>query len=239
MRDNKNRDFIIVCFMLLLSLLYIVSKDFSFNYKKISSAKSFLSGAFENQFGAIVSATNVVGTTGTSISTTSKIISTSTASTTKVSTSTSGVGTTSVRRLPPESPTDYTENKNGTVIDNYTGLVWKKCSQGLTGNDCKIGSPSLRVWAKAKMDCDDLVFAGSSDWRLPTLKELQSIVNSQSYEPAINKTFFVNTLNDPYWTETSPARYLASRFTVIFTDGSVYYKDSNNYAATRCVRGGN
>jgi hypothetical protein len=106
----------------------------------------------------------------------------------------------------------------------------------MSGNDCKAGSPSLRVWVKARTECDDLVFAGKSDWRMPTLKELQSIVNTKEYDPAINKTFFVNTTDDPYWTETSPAEYLASKFTVLFSDGSVYYKDSNNFAATRCVR---
>ena len=136
--------------------------------------------------------------------------------------------------LPPESPVNYADNNNGTITDNYTGLIWKKCPQGISGSDCKAGSPSLRAWSKARVECENLNFAGKSGWRMPTLKELQSIVDSGSFDPAINKKFFIAT-DDPYWTLTSPAEYPASKFTVLFTDGSVYYRDSNNFAATRCV----
>jgi len=219
MQDKKNRDFFIISLMLFVSLIYILSKDISIQNLEGGSFKSFFSNAFVNQFGAIGTA-NATSTT--------RAVATSTVSNIQ-----------GVKGLPPESPTNYTDNRDGTISDNYTGLVWIKCTQGMSGSDCKSGSPSLRVWSKARTECDDLTFAGKTDWRLPTLKELQSIVNSKEYDPAINKTFFVNTTDNPYWTETSPAEYLASKFTVLFSDGSVYYKDSNNYAATRCVRGGN
>jgi hypothetical protein len=137
-------------------------------------------------------------------------------------------------RLPPESPTNYTDNKDGTVTDNYTGLIWKKCSQGMSGSDCKYGSPSLREWSKARVECENLSFAGKNGWRLPNLKELQSIVDTGSFKPSINKKFFVSS-DDPYWTLTSPAEYPSNKFTVLFSDGSVYYNSSNNAAATRCV----
>lgn len=217
MQDKKNRDFFIISIMLFVSLLYIANKDV-FLGGNIKVLKDFFSVALTNQFGAI-----------------SSINSTSTKEITATSTSTS---TMIIKGLPPESPTNYTNNKNGTITDNYTGLVWKQCTQGMSGSDCKTGSPSLRIWSKARTECDDLVFAGKSDWRMPTLKELQSIVNTKGFDPAINKNFFLNTSDSPYWTETSPAEYVASKFTVLFSDGSVYYKDSNNFAATRCVRGG-
>ncbi len=150
-----------------------------------------------------------------------------------ISTSTT-LSTSTIKGLPPESPTNYTDNRNGTITDNYTGLVWVKCSQGNTGSSCNIGSPTLRAWSKARSECDDLVFAGNSNWRMPTLKELQSIVDSGRANPAINKNFFSGS-NYPYWASTAPAGYSSSRFTVVFADGVVYYKDMNNYAATRCV----
>jgi len=140
-------------------------------------------------------------------------------------------------RLPPESPINYTDNKNGTIIDNYTGLIWKKCPQGLFGNDCKSGSPSLRIWSEARVECENLNFAGKNGWRIPNLKELQSIVDTGAFDPSINKKFFMGS-GDPYWTLTSPAEYPASKFTVLFSDGSVYYSDMNNSAATRCVYDG-
>jgi hypothetical protein len=138
--------------------------------------------------------------------------------------------------LPPESPTDYKDNGNGTITDNYTKLMWAKCTQGNTGKDCKSGSPALREWPKARNECDGLKLAGKTGWRLPTLKELQSVVDSGSFDPSINKTFFPNTSSEPYWTSTSPAQYLSSKFTVLFSDGSVYFKGDGNFAAIRCVR---
>jgi len=140
--------------------------------------------------------------------------------------------------LPPESPVNYTDNKNGTITDNYTGLIWKKCPQGISGNDCKGGSPSLREWSKARVECEELSFAGKKGWRIPSLKELQSIVDTGVFDPSINKNFFGSS-NDPYWTLTSPAEYPGSKFTVLFSDGSVYYSSSNNIAATRCIYDGN
>lgn len=136
--------------------------------------------------------------------------------------------------IPPESPINYTDNKDGTIIDNYTGLIWKKCPQGVYGNDCKSGSPSIRIWSEARVECEKLNFAGRTGWRMPNLKELQSIVDTGAFDPAINKKFFKGS-SDPYWTLTSPAEYLSSKFTVIFSDGSVYFSDMNNFAATRCV----
>jgi len=149
-------------------------------------------------------------------------------------TSTKIYSSTSKYVLPPESPINYTDNKNGTITDNYTGLIWMKCPQGKTGNDCKSGSVTFREWPKARVECENLNFASKKGWRLPTLKELQSIVDTGSYDPAINKGFFVGS-DDPYWTLTSPAEYSASKFTVIFSTGSVYYQGDNAPAATRCV----
>ncbi len=157
-----------------------------------------------------------------------------TALSTSTATSTRAMTTAKKFILPPESPTNYTDNKNGTITDNYTGLIWKKCPQGMVGNDCKSGSPSQRAWSKARVECEDLDFAGKKGWRLPNLKELQSIVDSGAFNPSINKNFFYGT-NDPYWTLTSPAEHPGSKFTVIFSEGNVYYNDVNNSAATRCV----
>ena len=113
-------------------------------------------------------------------------------------------------------------------------MVWKKCPQGLTGNDCQFGSPSIRIWSLSRVECENINFAGKTGWRLPTLKELQSIVDTTAFDPSINKKFFMSS-NDPYWTSTSPAEHKAAKFNVNFSDGSVFYKDSNNFSAIRCV----
>jgi len=153
-----------------------------------------------------------------------------------ITTATSSVIT---KGLPPESPEDYTDNKNSTITDNYTNLVWLKCTLGTSGNNCSNGSPSIKEWSELRNACDDLKFAGKTDWRLPTLKELESIVHTGTPAPAVNNNFFVNTAEMPYWTSTSPADHLSTKFTVLFTDGSVYYNSDNSVAVARCVRGGN
>jgi hypothetical protein len=153
-----------------------------------------------------------------------------------VGTSTKKVATSTILGVPPESPTDYTNNKNGTITDNYTGLIWKQCPQGLSGNNCQYGSASLREWSKARVECENLNFAGKTGWRLPTVKELQSIVYASSTDVAINKKFFVAT-KDAYWTLTSPGDKVVTKFTVLFTDGTSYYTNSTNFAASRCVYG--
>ena len=141
------------------------------------------------------------------------------------------------RGVPPESPTNYTDNGDGTVTDNHTGLVWSKCVQGMSGAGCTLGSPALREWSKAVTDCTSVTLSGKKDWRMPTLKELESIVDTGVFDPSVNRKFFIRTTNDPYWTATSPAEYQADKFTVLFSDGSVYHQNSGGAAATRCVRG--
>lgn len=141
---------------------------------------------------------------------------------------------TSTGILPPGDPTNYTDNKNGTITDNYTKLIWKKCPQGLSGNNCQSGGVTLRNWAKSRSECESLNFAGKTGWRLPTLKELESIVDTSSNEIMINENFFKGTEN-PYWAYDYPADYKGNKFTVVFSNGTVYLQGDGNVAAVRCV----
>jgi len=73
----------------------------------------------------------------------------------------------------------------GLVRDNSTGLIWTRCS--LSGNDTPIydfnckGSRKKYTWNEAISACENLVYEGRSDWRLPSVKELQSIVYYHHY----------------------------------------------------------
>ncbi len=101
---------------------------------------------------------------------------------------------------------DFTDNGDGTVSDNATGLMWQQSDDGNT-----------RDWENALSYSENLTLGEHSDWRLPSAKELQSIVDYTrcpdiTNSPAINPIFSATSFNDPggnagqygyYWTGTS------------------------------------
>ena len=102
--------------------------------------------------------------------------------------------------------------------------VWTGAADSLT-------TPSVMTWANSITNCEALVYAGHSDWRLPNIKELQSIVDYEIYSPAINGTYFPNTQSDFYWSGTTYAVYTDVAWVVHFLNGDVYsdYKGSGYY----------
>ena len=113
----------------------------------------------------------------------------------------------------------FTDNGNGTVKDNLTGLIWLK-----NANPC-----GLKSWADALAYCNSLASgtAGltdgskAGDWRLPNVKELQSLIDFNSYNPALPAGHpFADVQNDLYyWSSTQYVTvgktYLAHRVTML------------------------
>lgn len=100
--------------------------------------------------------------------------------------------------------TRFIDNGNGTVTDTVTGLMWKQCAEGLSGSDCTDGELAEFSWQEALESAEALIFAGHDDWRLPNIKELQSLVEQRCYAPAINARVFRN-FNDgfsSFWSST-------------------------------------
>lgn len=129
-------------------------------------------------------------------------------------------------------------NTNGTVLDQKTGLMWKRCTEGLSGADCATGSPAYTDWAGALGWAANSGFAGYKDWRLPNQKELRSLVEVKCYRPAINLTVFPGTSNAGYWS-SSPFAYSAIfAWFVGFDLGYSSGNYRNDYNAVRLVRGG-
>ncbi len=84
------------------------------------------------------------------------------------------------------------------TVDNNTGLIW--AADG-SAKGCAYGQQT--DWESAVNWCRNLTFAGSSDWRLPNVRELHSIVDFSETYPCIDKTKFPNTEQDWYWTSTT------------------------------------
>jgi len=94
---------------------------------------------------------------------------------------------------------------DNVVVDNKTGLMWKQCSQGLTGAYCMTGTVTKYTWQQALMLVDTQNtsgFAGYTDWRVPNKKELGTLVTRNCNNPSINENVFPNTLKHWYWSST-------------------------------------
>jgi hypothetical protein len=84
----------------------------------------------------------------------------------------------------------FTDNGNGTITDNNTGLVWQKTDSG------------EMTWDAARTGASTLNLAGFTDWRLPTAQEAFSILDHER-NPALNSTYFFNNAGGTpgyFWT---------------------------------------
>ncbi len=96
---------------------------------------------------------------------------------------------------------DFVGNKDGTITDRATGLMWTKADSKKTMN-----------WQEALAYAENLKLAGYADWRLPNTKELHSIVD-YSYAPdardktrrraAIDSAFDLSDTESWFWTSTT------------------------------------
>lgn len=152
----------------------------------------------------------------------------------------------------------YVINNDGTVTDTVTNLQWMRCSYGetWTGKTCT-GNLKIEKMQNASYAAFLTKFAGKSDWRLPTVDELKTLVYCSSGNPAYWNTIgrgcvgdfqkptlyleaFPGTLPAVYWTVTNLQADPGEDYnlTVSFKYGHVYYSYfSDAYEAARFVRG--
>ena len=141
----------------------------------------------------------------------------------------------------------FIESPDGTLKDGRTGLVWSRCSVGQTfeGNSC-IGQPSFYdTWQSALAAVEsvnsDLSVSGFSDWRMPNIKELGTLVERTCSGPAINLVLFPDTPSESYYSSTPfDSLRLGYDYTVRainFSDGTEFDPTNNAKFALRLVRG--
>jgi len=125
------------------------------------------------------------------------------------------------------APPSYTVNRDGTVVDKQTTLMWQQLDDG-----------KLKTWAEADNYCRTLALGGYRDWRLPTIRELIGIVNYGQASPAIDRTAFPNTKGAHYWSGTTIPCFDAEPLSVNFASGVNNRLASTLPAYARCVRNG-
>ena len=109
---------------------------------------------------------------------------------------------------------------DGTIKDTKLRLMWQKD-----------GSQNTMNFSDAEKHCKESRVGGFSDWRLPSIDELESLVDRTKYKPAIISTLFNVKTDDWYWTGTQFAGDSGDAWIVNFYYGHVYWsdKDSSNY----------
>ncbi len=142
--------------------------------------------------------------------------------------------------IPPQNPDHiYIVHDDGTVTDTRTSLMWKRCSEGQnwTGATCS-GTATELTWPEAVNAASASDYAGYSDWRLPNVKELGSLVETCRTMPAINVTMFPNTPMTPnpsYWT-SSPTPGIPSAWFMGFDLGYSLRSGRSGRVKQRLVR---
>ena len=118
-----------------------------------------------------------------------------------------------------------TQNINDEVVvkDATTGLMWQEGYA--TGK---------KTWQQALKHCEDLTYAGYSDWRLPNKNELASLLDPGKYGAPYSN--FPDMPSNYFWSSSTASSDidLAWRMDVIY--GYVWYSDKSNTESVRCVR---
>lgn len=157
--------------------------------------------------------------------------------------------------MPLPSPR-FTDKGDGTIKDNLTGLIWLKnanCSGGISWQGALDFVAGINNGTYNCGDSSGQKGSHQTDWRLPNIKELLSLVNYAFYSPAISNAAgngqgsstdpFSNLLvTSDYWSSTTFAFAPASVWTVNFTTGDAgnfnSRGDKSNGIFVLPVRGG-
>jgi len=135
-----------------------------------------------------------------------------------------------------QSVYSYSADANGTpnalVTDSKTGLTWQRCSvgQSFAASTCS-GTAGTYSHEQA------LAYAKTqTGWRLPSVKELSSLVDSNFIGPSINGTAFPATPSFYTWASSPYASDPTSAWVVLFAEGSVKASSRSNAFHVRLVR---
>jgi hypothetical protein len=132
----------------------------------------------------------------------------------------------------------FIDNGDGTLLDNCTGLMWQKDMADVFG-DGQSEETDRIDWCQSLSYCENLIFAGFDDWRLPNVRELQSIVDYGFSDPAIDDEVFGTSSSwHSYWSSTNDDDDPAQSWYVDFKSGFVFHDAKTFHFNVRAVRSG-
>lgn len=139
----------------------------------------------------------------------------------------------------------FLDNGDGTITDLRFGLMWQMCTYGQHFDSetkvCKGDASAVNTWSAAILSQDAIngdSQQGYGDWRLPSIKELQSIVERQCRQPAIKLSLFNGTSNAAYWSNTPDGSVNTTAIgrLIDFSDGVEVLRATNTQRFVRHVR---
>ena len=123
----------------------------------------------------------------------------------------------------------FTDNGDGTVTDNLTGLVWLKNADPF----------GFKPWKEALDECNRLCSgqyglsddSEAGDWRLPNIKEIESLVDYNRAGPCLPDGWdkvYVNVRPSSYWTSTSVAEAPSEAMFIILGVGPAIFESKEH-----------
>ena len=129
----------------------------------------------------------------------------------------------------------FVDNKDGTVTDSLTGLIWLKntnCFGMMNWKSAKLAAKSLKD-GDCGPDPTLILLDGSSigDWRLPTMSELCTLIDFSRRDPALPIGHMFSAFPTGYhWSATALDYHSETAWIVYFESGTTCYENVTNQA---------
>lgn len=146
--------------------------------------------------------------------------------------------------VPGREKDRFVDNRDGTITDTMTSLMWIK-------NGWRLDFVSAVQWPEAMKKCEKFRHGGYDDWRLPTIEEWKTLLDTKKQCPAlVEPNPFENMIvHMPYWSETEfiyGKEYTCSKtacpihaYTVLLYFGKVNHQNKKKRAFILPVRSTN
>lgn len=123
------------------------------------------------------------------------------------------------------------------VWDRDTNIMWQGCVAGLEGIDCSAGNVETKSFQDAIMYCAALNWGGYTNWYLPRIKELDSILDLSRVSPAVDPSVFPGSTTVA-WSSTQVLCYPDGALVVDFETGDNSWMNIAGLHEVRCARKG-
>jgi hypothetical protein len=133
----------------------------------------------------------------------------------------------------------FTDNDDGTVTDNLTGLIWLKDAGCLGILNWANALAAANALADGDVACGLTDGSSAGDWHLPNRNEYISLFDLENYNPALPAgNPFINFAASIYWSSTTLATDSSLAWVVGFLNGGMNFGNKTNNNDVTAVRGG-